>query len=202
VGIRCADHVTPSIRKSRHYFADSGGRSVGIVRLRTKATEFCLNKTNCLWDERVYERTIQNWILKKNMALMLWTTFIWIRTGTIGERLCTRQWTFGVSTRRGTSRSAKLLASRRFCCRELVMLMWHGHLIKIEPYADWGYLRTGCWGQHLARRGIIGDWRKLRDEKLHSLRSSPNVIIMTKSRRKRWEMNAAYMGIRGMHIGL
>jgi hypothetical protein len=28
------------IRKSRHYFADSGGRSVGIVRLRTKATEF------------------------------------------------------------------------------------------------------------------------------------------------------------------
>jgi hypothetical protein len=39
VGIRCADHVTPSTRKSRHYFADSGGRSVGIVRLRTKATE-------------------------------------------------------------------------------------------------------------------------------------------------------------------
>jgi hypothetical protein len=39
VGIRCADHVTSSTRKSRHYFADSGGRSVGIVRLRTKATE-------------------------------------------------------------------------------------------------------------------------------------------------------------------
>jgi hypothetical protein len=39
VGIRCADHITPSTRKSRHYFADSGGRSVGIVRLRTKATE-------------------------------------------------------------------------------------------------------------------------------------------------------------------
>jgi hypothetical protein len=26
--------------QSRHYFTDSGGRSVGIVRLRTKATEF------------------------------------------------------------------------------------------------------------------------------------------------------------------
>jgi hypothetical protein len=39
VGTRCADHATPSTRKSRHYFADSGGRSVGIVRLRTKATE-------------------------------------------------------------------------------------------------------------------------------------------------------------------
>jgi hypothetical protein len=42
VGIRCADHVTTSTRKSRHYFADSGGRSVGIVRLRTKATEVSL----------------------------------------------------------------------------------------------------------------------------------------------------------------
>jgi hypothetical protein len=40
MGIRCADHATPSTRKSRHYFADSGGRSLGIVRLRTKATEF------------------------------------------------------------------------------------------------------------------------------------------------------------------
>jgi hypothetical protein len=42
VGTRCADHVTPSTRKSRHYFADSGGRLVGIVRLRTKATELSL----------------------------------------------------------------------------------------------------------------------------------------------------------------
>jgi hypothetical protein len=42
VGIRCADHVTPSTRKSRYYCADSGGLSVGIDRLRTKATEFSL----------------------------------------------------------------------------------------------------------------------------------------------------------------
>jgi hypothetical protein len=42
VGTRCADHATPSIRKSPQYFADSGGLSVGIVRLRTKATEFSL----------------------------------------------------------------------------------------------------------------------------------------------------------------
>jgi hypothetical protein len=33
VGIRHADHVAPSIRKS-------GGRSVGIVRSRTQAAEF------------------------------------------------------------------------------------------------------------------------------------------------------------------
>jgi hypothetical protein len=46
VGIRCADHVTPSTHKSRHYFADSGGRSIGIVRLRTKATEFSLVRSD------------------------------------------------------------------------------------------------------------------------------------------------------------
>jgi hypothetical protein len=39
VRIRCADHATPSIRKSWHYFAN---RSVGIVRSRTKVTEFSL----------------------------------------------------------------------------------------------------------------------------------------------------------------
>jgi hypothetical protein len=39
VGIRCADHETPSIRKSWHTSPTSGGW-VGIVRLRAKATEF------------------------------------------------------------------------------------------------------------------------------------------------------------------
>jgi hypothetical protein len=42
MGIRCPDHATPSIRKSWHYFANKRGRSVGIVRSRTKATEFSL----------------------------------------------------------------------------------------------------------------------------------------------------------------
>jgi hypothetical protein len=39
-GIRCADHATPSIRKSWHYFSNMRrsllGRSVSIVHLRTK----------------------------------------------------------------------------------------------------------------------------------------------------------------------
>jgi hypothetical protein len=38
---RCADHATPSIRKKLALTSPtSGGRSVGIVRLRTKVTEF------------------------------------------------------------------------------------------------------------------------------------------------------------------
>ena len=43
MGIRCADHVTPLYpQKVGTNFADRGGRSVGIVRSRTKATEFSL----------------------------------------------------------------------------------------------------------------------------------------------------------------
>jgi hypothetical protein len=40
VGIRCADHATPSIRRNLALTSPTcGGRLVGIVRLRTKATE-------------------------------------------------------------------------------------------------------------------------------------------------------------------
>ena len=45
VGIRCADHVTPLYpQKLALTSPTGGGRSVDIVRLRTKATEyfFCL----------------------------------------------------------------------------------------------------------------------------------------------------------------
>jgi hypothetical protein len=41
VGIRCADHAPPSIRKKLSLTSPaSGGRSVGIVRSRTKAMAF------------------------------------------------------------------------------------------------------------------------------------------------------------------
>ena len=43
VGTRCADHVTPFYpQKSALTSPTGGGRSVGIVRVRTKATEFSL----------------------------------------------------------------------------------------------------------------------------------------------------------------
>jgi len=42
VGNRCADHVTPLYpQKLALTSPTGGGRSVGIVRVRTKATEFC-----------------------------------------------------------------------------------------------------------------------------------------------------------------
>ena len=44
VGIRCADHVTPLYpQKLALTSPTGGGRSVGVVRLRTKATEFFIS---------------------------------------------------------------------------------------------------------------------------------------------------------------
>jgi hypothetical protein len=49
VGIRCTDHTAPSIRNKLALTSPtSGGRSVVIVRLRTKATEFSF-LFNSLW---------------------------------------------------------------------------------------------------------------------------------------------------------
>jgi hypothetical protein len=44
------------------------------------------------------------------------------------------------------------------------------------------------------RDEVTGDWRKLRNEVLHNLYSSPNIIRMIKSRRMRWAGHVAGMG--------
>jgi hypothetical protein len=41
----------------------------------------------------------------------------------------------------------------------------------------------------------MGDWRKLHNEELHNLYSSPNIIRMIKSRRMRWAGHVARMGV-------
>jgi hypothetical protein len=41
---------------------------------------------------------------------------------------------------------------------------------------------------------ITGGWRKLYNEELHNLYSSPSIIRMVKSRRLRWAGHAAPMG--------
>jgi hypothetical protein len=40
----------------------------------------------------------------------------------------------------------------------------------------------------------MGDWRKLHNEELHNLYSSPKIIRMIKSRRIRWAGHVARMG--------
>jgi hypothetical protein len=43
------------------------------------------------------------------------------------------------------------------------------------------------------REEMTGDWRKLRNEELHNLYCSPNIIRMIKSRRMRWAGHVARM---------
>jgi hypothetical protein len=40
----------------------------------------------------------------------------------------------------------------------------------------------------------MGDWRKLHNDELHNLYSSPNIIKMIKSRRMRWAGHVTRMG--------
>jgi hypothetical protein len=41
---------------------------------------------------------------------------------------------------------------------------------------------------------VIGGWRKLHNEELHNLHSSPSIIRMIKPRRMRWAGHVARMG--------
>jgi hypothetical protein len=52
----------------------------------------------------------------------------------------------------------------------------------------------------LKRDEMTGDWRKLNNEELHNLYSSPNIITMMKSWRMRWARHVARIG-RRMYIG-
>jgi hypothetical protein len=44
------------------------------------------------------------------------------------------------------------------------------------------------------KREEDGSWRKLHNDELHDLYSSPNIVRMIKSRRMRWAGNVARMG--------
>jgi hypothetical protein len=48
----------------------------------------------------------------------------------------------------------------------------------------------------------MGDWRKLHNEELHNLYSSPSIIRIIKTRRMKWAGNAARMWEKRMHIGV
>jgi hypothetical protein len=56
-------------------------------------------------------------------------------------------------------------------------------------------LRTGCSGRIFGpkRDEVTSDWRKLHNEELHNLCSSPSIIRMIESRRMRWTGHVARM---------
>jgi hypothetical protein len=47
------------------------------------------------------------------------------------------------------------------------------------------------------RDGVTGGWRKLHNDELHNLYSSPSIIRIIKSRRMRWAGHVARMGEKG-----
>jgi hypothetical protein len=51
------------------------------------------------------------------------------------------------------------------------------------------------------RDEVMGGWRKLHNEELHNLYSSPSIIRMIKWKRMIWAGHVACLGKMGMHIG-
>jgi hypothetical protein len=52
----------------------------------------------------------------------------------------------------------------------------------------------------LKRDEVTGEWRKIHNEELNDLYSSPNIVRVAKSRRMRWVGHVSHMGEeRGMH---
>jgi hypothetical protein len=50
------------------------------------------------------------------------------------------------------------------------------------------------------RNEVTGEWKKLHNEELRDLYSSPSIIRIIRSRRKRWAGHVAHIGRRGTRI--
>jgi hypothetical protein len=64
-------------------------------------------------------------------------------------------------------------------CETWSLILREGHRLRVS---EKGVLRI--FGPQ--RNGVTGGWRKLHNEELHNVYSSPNIIKRTKSRRMRW----------------
>jgi hypothetical protein len=65
-------------------------------------------------------------------------------------------------------------------------------------------LKTGCWGEYLDQaEEVVGGWRRLHNEELHNLYTSPNIIRVIILRRMRWVEHEPHMGeVRNAYVSL
>jgi hypothetical protein len=68
---------------------------------------------------------------------------------------------------------------------------------------DWGVFENRVLRRIFGpkRDEVTGEWRRLHDEELHDLYSSPSIIRIMKARRMRWAGHVARMGRRITRTG-
>jgi hypothetical protein len=79
-------------------------------------------------------------------------------------------------------------------CKTWSLTLKEEHILRVFEYR---VLRR-IFGPN--RDEVTGEWRKLHNEELHDLNSSPSIIRITNSRRMSWASNVARMGRRGTLI--
>jgi hypothetical protein len=79
-------------------------------------------------------------------------------------------------------------------CETLSLAFREGHLLRVFENRVFRRIFGPNWDE------VTGDWKKLHNEELHVLYSSPSIIRVIKARRMRWAGNVARMGeLRGAY---
>jgi hypothetical protein len=159
----------------------------------------------------------------------VWKEYIWLKTGLVeGYLLNTVMNILTITNKNLIQEEIKIRLNSGNACYHSVQNLFSSHLlsknikIRISKSIILPVVLYGCetWPLTLReehrlrvfensvqrrifgpkRDEVTGDWRKLHNEKLHNLYSSPHIIRMMKLRRMRWAGHVARMGGSGMHI--
>jgi hypothetical protein len=93
-------------------------------------------------------------------------------------------------------RSVKYPTNNLFCDKDLCNIIWN--CLQSRPRQHPGAFIIICQGISInfgpTRDEVTGEWRKVHNEELHILYSSPSIISQIKSRGMRWAGHVARMG--------
>jgi hypothetical protein len=87
---------------------------------------------------------------------------------------------------KGNNRQNIILSDVLYGCETWSVTLREEHRLRVFE----NRVLRGMFG-HEGREAMEGDWRKLHDEELHDLYSSPNIIQLIKSRKMRWAEHVA-----------